>query len=160
MTDPNRYRSPDRVSRWASSDGKSGVGRRGFASLDALFSILPIVFMVLIAMNMVVFISNRAAERSHQEQLFDKLVSIADYTVKSGAIMRNGSVRYPNWLDAGRITRGYIEGLRENASISGLSIFIAESEIATNENGYDICIYRLVVLGNAKDIRRLFVCGR
>jgi hypothetical protein len=92
-------------------------------------------------------------------------VSIADYTVKSGAAIRNGSIRYPNWLAEGSVTEDYVEGLRKRTGLSRLSIVIERSDAQNTEPETGnppvsgTCIYRLVVVGQTKEIRRLFVCG-
>jgi len=139
---------------------------KGFMSLDALFSIVPIALMVFLAMDMRSMLSQEATERSQQQVVFDKLVPIADYTVKSGAVMRNGSARYPNWIDEGVLGDGYVEDLRGRAGLGALSISLeragpgSESE---SGSGYardgSVCIYRIVVIGQEKGLGRLFVCG-
>jgi hypothetical protein len=110
--------------------------------------------MLLMAANLALFLSREAAGRFHDRQVFDKLVSIADFTVKSGAIVRNGSVRYPNWLSEGNLTDDYSEGLRQEAGLSSLSISLG----APDDKG-GVCIYRVVAVGDSKAIQRLFVCG-
>jgi hypothetical protein len=127
---------------------------RGFASLDALFSLLPIVLIVFIMMNASAALAKHAIDASSRQALFDRLVSAGDYTVKSGAARHEGGVRYPNWLDADAISVGYVSDLRGRAGLE--SLYVSFDEPA---EPYGMCIYRLVVVGDGKEIRRLIVCG-
>jgi len=128
---------------------------RGFTSFDALFSLVPMTMMLFFLMNIGASLTKQADGRMERQQAFDRLVSVADYTVKSGAAMRNGSVRYPNWVDGAKITDGYVEDLR---AMSGLR----ELEITMDgpDDRMEFCISRLVVVGGGKHIGRIFVCGR
>jgi Flp pilus assembly protein CpaB len=133
--------------------GRGKGAGNGFASMDALFSILPIALMAFLAMNMGSMLSHEAAERSQQQIVFDKLVSVADYTVKSGAVMRNGSIRYPNWIDEAMLAEEYAENLRAKIGLESLTISLGEPD------SEGMCIYRIVVMGQEKRLGRLFVCG-
>ena len=126
---------------------------KGMMSFDALFSLLPLILMSVFVMDMMLSIGHSIEERSQEEEVFDKLVSIADYTVKAGAVMKDGSVRYPNWIDEERLTASYIEDLRERMGLSELYIS------TDGPDGYQTCIYRIIVTGGEKRISRLFVCG-
>jgi len=127
---------------------------RGFASLDALFCLLPIVLIVFIMMNASASLANHTRAASSRQALFDRLVSVADYTVKSGAAQHEGGVRYPNWLDADALSVGYVSDLRRRAGLESLHVSFDEPA-----EPYGMCIYRLVVVGDEKEIRRLFICG-
>ncbi len=127
---------------------------KGFSSFDSMFSLLPLVMMLLFVMELSSHITHDAAEKTHRQQLFNKVVSIADYTVKSGAVRKDGEMKYPNWLDELSISKPYTEGLRERAGLSRLEISIQEPQ----EN-FPVCIYRIVVLGDHKKPARLYVCG-
>ncbi|MBU0532975.1 hypothetical protein KKB44_05780 [Candidatus Micrarchaeota archaeon] len=126
----------------------------GFSSFDAVFSILPQVLMLIFLLNISFFVTHNSAEAIHKQQILDKLVSIADYTVKIGAVKRADDIRYPNWFEANFITPSYVEDLRIRAELSELYI----STDKPSEN-FQVCIYRLVVTGDNKQINRLFVCG-
>ena len=127
---------------------------RGFVSFDALLSLVPLVLILSLAMQASAMQAAAASERFSRQQLFDKLVSVADYTVKSGAAERDPGLRYPNWLDSSLLTPSYAEALAAQAGVRSLYIGPEEPEA-----GYEICIYRIVAYGEEKAIGRLFVCG-
>lgn len=139
MTRPNRYRP-----------------FAGFASLDALFSVVPVAMMLFFAMNAGASIGKQAGERMERQQAFDRLVSVADYTVGSGAVLRNGSVRYPNRVDVAAISEAYVEDLRARAGLRELRVSVGEPDGA----GAGFCIRRLAVAGGDMRIVSVFVCGR
>lgn len=127
---------------------------KGSISFDALLSIIPVMMMLVFLLNISSMLSQGAAETMHRQHVFDKLVSVADYTVKTGAVRRSGDIRYPNWLETGAITSEYIEDLRLRTGLSRLYL----STDGPDED-YPACIYRLIVTGDDKRIARLFVCG-
>jgi hypothetical protein len=126
----------------------------GFSSFDAMLSMLPVMLMMLFLLNVSLLSASSVEDRMHRQEVFDKLVSIADYTVKSGAVRRVDDIRYPNWVDGALLTESYTEGLRQRASLDSLHISLHEPDQA-----YQACIYRLVVIGDDKAISRLHVCG-
>jgi len=130
---------------------------KGFASFDALFCLVPILLMLSLLMQASSSLSNQAQEQSHSQQIFDKLVSVADYTVKIGAVVRYGNetkIRYPNWIDADALSEKYVEDLRTRADLEELSIgFDPPSSPSA------FCIYRIVVVGDQKTITKMYVCG-
>jgi len=114
----------------------------------------------MLAFNAAHTLTDEAVERINRQQVFDKLVSVADYTVKQGAAVSEDmgaiageEVRYPNWVDDSKITDQYRESLRKRANLNGLSIEL------TNPGDGSYCIYRIVVVGSGKDIDLLYVCG-
>jgi hypothetical protein len=126
----------------------------GFASFDAMLSVVPVMLMMLFLLNLSSLSASSVDERMHRQEVFDKLVSIADYSVKSGAVMRVDDIRYPNWVDGALLTDSYAEDLRVRASLGELYISLREPDDA-----YQACIYRLVVTGDEKALKRLHVCG-
>ncbi len=126
---------------------------KGVISFDALLSMIPIILIFVFMMNAMFFIGRTTEERSQRQDILDKLVSIADYTVKSGAVVKDGSVRCPNWIEEGKLTASYVDDLRERAGLSELYISLEGPE------EHQTCIYRIVVTGGQKEISRLFVCG-
>lgn len=129
---------------------------RGFASFDAVFSLVPIAMMVLFLMAACAFLAKQAAERMERQQAFDRLVSVADYTVKSGAVVRNGSARHPNWIDGAKIDDAYVEDLRARSGLRELQVSVG----GDGAGGAQFCIYRLAAVGGGRSIERIFVCGR
>jgi len=126
---------------------------KGTVSFDALFSIIPLLLMFVFLLDMMSFIGHDAEQRSHSQDVFDRLVSIADYTVKTGAVKKDEKISHPNWIEEQKLTSSYTEDLRTRAGLSSLYISLQEP------GDYNTCIYRLVVTGEEKAIRRLFVCG-
>lgn len=124
---------------------------KGFASFDALASLVPILLVLLILWQTSISMAKASNDVMDNQQRFNKLVSIADYTVKSGAVMRDENIRYPNWIDEGLLTESYADSLMEQTDLETLHIGMQA------EGG--MCIYRLVVSGQEKTIKRLFVCG-
>jgi hypothetical protein len=140
--------------------------------------------MVLMASAMAALVSMDREVRWQSQILFDKLVSIADYTVKSGAVVREGPLRHPNWIDPALLGADYENGLKEKAGLDALEIFLEYGDGAGGDAavsgfqfpvsdgsggpgfgrsggaGRGTCIYRLVVSGPGRDISRLLVCGR
>lgn len=126
---------------------------RGFITIDGMISLLPILLIVFLLVESTSFLSNSNAQASHNQKIFNKLISIADYTIKSGAAIHQNNIRYPNWIDEQKINAQFIDNLRQK---TGLSTLYIGTEIQQN---YSTCIYRLVVVEHNKEIKKLFVCG-
>ena len=126
----------------------TNIRYKGNISFDALFSVLPMVMMF----SLLIQIMHLLGETNGQQEKFDKLVSVADYTVKIGAVHSEEKVRYPNWIEESRITSSYVADLKEKMELETLHISMQPEDGLT-------CIYRLVVAGEEKKISRLFVCG-
>ncbi|MEM4336019.1 MAG: hypothetical protein QXY61_03370 [Candidatus Anstonellales archaeon] len=128
---------------------------RGFISIDLMLSIVPIVLMLLFYVQYSVYYTHRTVEVMERQSTFNKLVTIADYVVKMRAKtvsdeVGNPQAVYPNWLDEDSL--GFdVKKMQEDAGLDKLSIGFSK--------GDGICIYRIVVYGEDKEIRRLFVCG-
>jgi hypothetical protein len=134
---------------------------RGFASFDALFSLVPMTMMLLFLLNFDACLTKQAGERMERQQTFDRLASVADYTVKSGAVMRNGSVRHPNWIDGAKISEEYIEDLRARSGLWELRVSVGDGWANGGpDDAMEFCICRLALVGGDKRIARIFVCGR
>ena len=128
---------------------------RGFISIDLMLSIVPIMLMLLFYVQYSVYYSARTMEAMERQSTFNKLVAIADYVVKTKARTvadetGNPKAVYPNWLTDDSMNFD-VEKIRESAGLERLSIGFSEGE--------GICVYRIVVYGEDKRIRRLFVCG-
>ncbi len=95
-------------------------------------------------------IERSAVHSETQQRTFNALVSLADYTVRSGAVVHTETISYPNWIDEHEITSGYVERLRIASGLTELSIAFEPSDRG-------ICIYRIVVV--AKEPKQLFFCG-
>jgi len=107
-------------------------------------------------MNAAQFLTRSAGEQMLNQEVFDKVVSIADYIVKQGAAktgtIGSEEVRYPNLIDSSKINAGLEQSLAAKAGLSSLTIQLdAPGDEST-------CIYR-IVLDESEDIRKLYVCG-
>jgi|YelNatPaOPRAMG01_1025707.scaffolds.fasta_scaffold01307_23 hypothetical protein len=128
---------------------------KGFISIDLMLSIVPIMLMLLFYVQYSMYYSARTIEVMERQTTFNKLVAIADYVVKMRAKTLddeagNPAAVYPNWL-TDESMKINVDKMREDAGLEKLSIGF--------QKGQGICIYRLVVYGEDKEIRRLFVCG-
>ncbi|MGB9718973.1 MAG: hypothetical protein ACPL06_00055 [Candidatus Anstonellales archaeon] len=128
---------------------------KGFISIDLMLSIVPIVLMLLFYVQYSVYYSARTIEVMERQTMFNKLVAVADYIVKIKANTikdetGNPKAVYPNWLTDDSMDFD-VEKIKQDAGLEKLSISF--------DKGEGICIYRIVVYGEEKEIRRLFVCG-
>lgn len=131
------------------------AARGGFLSFDALLSLAPILLMGLFVLSVSAALAGSAADSMHRQEVFDKVVSAADYTVKSGwARVGEDGLKRPNWMADGPIGPDYVEWLRRQEGLAELEISYAEPEGA-----HGVCIYRLVAIGEKREIARLFACG-
>ena len=120
--------------------------------MDALASMVPMLLILFVLWQASISLATTSADTMETQQKFNKLVSIADYTVKSGAVLREDNIRYPNWIDGNLLTENYAASLKESAGLDALHIgFYPEGSM---------CVYRLVIVGQEKSIRRLFVCSQ
>ncbi|VVC04151.1 Uncharacterised protein [Candidatus Bilamarchaeum dharawalense] len=126
----------------------------GFVAIDAMVSLIPILLILIILIETVSFFSNETATGAHHQKIFNRLVGIADYVVKSGAVVEEGEIRYPNWIDEKKLNAITIETLRDGSDLSSLYIGVKSPSLS-----YSVCIYRIVVIGSEKQIKQLFVCG-
>lgn len=122
---------------------------RGVFSLDLLASVLPLVLILAITINTSYQLADGANEGLKEQQLFNKLVSVADFVVKNaGAKIENETIK-PNLIDEERL-KDIDEGdLEEKLEIKNLYIGF--------ENKDRYCIYRIVLYEG--EIRKLFICG-
>lgn len=128
---------------------------KAFLSFDGMFSTVPVILMLCFVLSISAILAHDAAEKIHRQRVFDRLVSIADYTVKAGAARTTPEgLRYPNWVDESRLTDAYADDLKTRAGL-------AELQISFSKPGtpFDACIYRIVVAGEDRHIARIFVCG-
>jgi len=122
-----------------------------------MFSIIPLLLMVSFTIHSSSHITERTCDYVESQVVFDKLVSIGDYMVKVGGVKKEDyglgvSKRYPNWIDEDRLGRLDVDGIKNEAGLDSLYVSL-------DEPGEGTCIYRIVVAGEEKAIRKLFVCG-
>lgn len=137
--------------------GSTASRSRAFVTFDGLFSIIPALIIILFTMNVANFLTDDSVERMHEQQQFDKLVSIADYVVKQGAVktgkIGNTDVRYPNWIEQAKVNSALADDLKKRANLKALSIKLG------GPGEESVCVYRIVVVGDSKNITTLYVCG-
>jgi hypothetical protein len=112
--------------------------------------------ILLFALNAAHHLTNSASEEMHNQQVFDKLVSIADYVVKQGAvktgIIGSETVRYPNWIETSKVNSVLESSLQTKTKLGSLSIQL------DTPGPESVCVYR-IVLDESESIRKLYVCG-
>ncbi len=128
---------------------------KGFISFDGLLTTVPLFMIIVFVMNVSALLLQNTESAVKNQQLFDKLVSAADYSVKVGLAKHDDAVRYPNLISQNPDAQ-YSEKLRKLLELSSLYISFEKPDA----RDYSICIYRLVVLDEPeRPIRKLYVCG-
>jgi len=132
---------------------------RGNISYDSLLSLLPLILTVIFTLTAVSRIHALAESSLTEQDKFDRLVSISEYIVKEAAVKKElsdipfSSVSYPNWIESEeKLNELNIADLETRIGINNLQIGFIVRDNAT-------CIHRLVVVGEFKNIKQLFVCG-
>ena len=132
---------------------------KGVISYDSLLSLLPLLLTVVFTLYAVSHLHKSADTSVAQQEKFDKLVSISEYIVKEAAVKKElgvlpfSSLSYPNWIESEEKPNDInIIQLENRSGISNLHIGFVPQDGAT-------CIYRLVVVGESKEIKQLFICG-
>ncbi len=142
----------------------NGPGRKAMLSFDGMFSIIPMLFILTITLSAANFLTKSSLERMDRQQVFDKLVSIADRVVKQDGVMTEcigtgfsgcENARYPNWIDRSKINNALASDLKTKAGLNSLSISLD----VPGPDEYPICIYRIVVVDSNREITKLYVCG-
>ncbi|MFH1221570.1 MAG: hypothetical protein V1492_00620 [Candidatus Micrarchaeota archaeon] len=128
---------------------------KAFISYDALFSILPVVFLVAFILQVMAFVAADANQVMDKRATFDFLVVTADYAVKSGAAETDAAGNtIPNWLSQQKLQQLQNE-LNENVA-RNISLSLGSPGPGS------VCIYRLVAVGSSPrsgKIDKLYVCG-
>ncbi|MDO8553294.1 MAG: hypothetical protein Q7S22_00675 [Candidatus Micrarchaeota archaeon] len=132
---------------------------KGNISYDSLLSLLPLVLTVVFTLTAISRIHSMTDISIAQQEKFDRLVSISEYVVKEAIVKKDldimpfSSLSHPNWIESEeKLNELNIVDLETRSGINNLQIGFVARENAT-------CIYRLVVVGESKDIKQLFVCG-
>ena len=145
------------------------TGKYAFISFDTMLSVLPLIIMVTYTLNYAVLMIENNDQNIRKQVLHNKLVSIANLLVNELAAKKMFSDNSPepiasikpNWVDENELAKVDIEGLRKTMDLVKLDLHWNEN--AENEEDKKqhakTCIYRLVVFGESREIRQLFVCG-
>ncbi len=118
---------------------------KGAIIFDSIMSMVPIVMIFL------VFFQYIAILLPSEDGKISKLISVSEYTVKTGAAYRENGIRYPNWVDTGKISEGYVNDISSRMGLENLKI--------STVPGDGTCIYRIVTLGPDRVVSKLFFCG-
>ncbi|MFH1785279.1 MAG: hypothetical protein ABH842_02535 [Candidatus Micrarchaeota archaeon] len=126
----------------------------GFIALDGLISLLSVILIIFLLTKTISILSSTDATNARHQKIMNKIIAIADNVVKNSAAIHINDVKYPNWIDEQKLNKNLTENLREKTDLSKLYL-------GTNppSETYPICIYRIVVTGDEKEIKQLFVCG-
>ncbi|MBI5227994.1 hypothetical protein HY988_05385 [Candidatus Micrarchaeota archaeon] len=134
--------------------------RKAFFSIDALMSVLPVILMVVFVFQIYANTANQVSKSAANQQLFDKLVSIGDAVVHDPANLYTNQTKaknlQANWLNQNAPLDAKKTQFSQVANIPNL--YLALAYPGPNDK-YDICIYRLVVVGDQQEIKKLFICG-
>ena len=122
---------------------------RAFVSFDTMLAALPIIIMMVYTVKMTAIIWESGNMQLETQEKFDKLVSAANYLVNYGLVKKDGDKYYPNWVIG--VDGTVVEKVKEAGGFDYLHVGF--------EKGSGTCIYRLIVYGEKKEIRQLFVCG-
>ena len=130
---------------------------KAFIAFDTLFSIIPILLIIIYTFTYANQLQKSYLESLEQTKLENKLVSIANLVVTNLAAKKSLEQEHdanyiqPNWIVEEELTKVDRENLRKTLNL-------AQLYIDWEPEGKN-CIYRLVVFGEQKETRQLFVCG-
>lgn len=117
-----------------------------------MLATIPVLLIVAYTMSNAVNYKNSYDNYVSNQNSFDRIVSSADYLVEYGLAVRSKEGYYPNWIM--NIDQETIKKTKEN---SGLKNFAVEFDNPPLDNS--TCIYRIVVYGSEKEIRKIYFCG-
>lgn len=135
---------------------------KGFVSFDLLFAALPVLIMVSYLFTVISLTTESANSYAESTELSQKLSAIADYLVKRGAVERElqgtkflGTASYrPNVIDETELDNFQYYKADELGAAVGISNLDASFEKTDG-----VCVYRLVVVGEEMELKKLYVCG-
>lgn len=120
---------------------------KGILFYDTLFSLIPLLLLINYGLFYINYSQSKSSQLLHQQNVFDKLVSAADYLVKIGLTKKSDGEIYPNLIT------GTDFNYEELASKIGLNHVYAGFIQKEKLN----CIYRLVIYED--EIKKLYICG-
>ena len=127
---------------------------KAMLSLDCLFSLLPILLIIFYTLTITSLIVEKSNKLAQSQILFDKLTSIADYTVELALAEKTEDARWPSLVKTTTLDESEIAQLRVTFDLNALSI--------GDEPSSATCIYRLVIVDkdiDSKEIEKIYVCG-
>ncbi|MEM3541038.1 MAG: hypothetical protein QXF86_02385 [Candidatus Bilamarchaeaceae archaeon] len=135
--------------------------KRAFLSYDAMFSIMPLLFLVVLVFQLMSLISSDSIYTLQKRELFNTLVAIADYAVKIGLATKDANDNLqPNLIDESKIPFLVLQ-INNGLENSNSNIRKIQISLDTPSSSSQMCIYRLVVVDSlgGNQIKKLYVCG-
>lgn len=141
----------------------------GAIFLDLIFATLPIILIVVYTLTHAAYLSDNGAKNLEEQIVFHKLVSVSDIMVKQLAAQKSGggwdSKIEPNLIDEDRFYSINPSAVAESIGLNSLYIGFEPQGAqrvqsgTKNSNPNSICIYRIVVVSESSEIKKLFICG-
>ncbi|MFH2106389.1 MAG: hypothetical protein ABII22_03955 [Candidatus Micrarchaeota archaeon] len=114
--------------------------QKGFVTLDVMLSMIPIILILMYGLNTISQLKQGTENNILEKQAFDKLYLISEQSVKQGMDVKREGMNFENWIDSSKM-------LNEKKEIS----------IGFEPDGGN-CIYRIVALGEMKEIKKIYFC--
>ena len=139
----------------------------GAVFLDLIFATLPIILIVVYTLTHAAYLSDNRIRNLEEEVTFHKLVSVSDIIVKQLAVQKSGggwdSKFEPNLIDESELSSINPSAVAESIGLKSIYIGFephgAQSVQSGTKKQNSICVYRIVVSGEFREIRKLFICG-
>lgn len=133
----------------------------GVVFLDLIFAILPIILIVVYTLTHAAYLSDNGTKNLEAQVVFHKLVSVSDVVVKQIASEKSGggwdAKSEPNLVSAEGVAAIDTNALRDKLGLKSLSIRLSDESGTKIQSS--ICIYRIVVAGEFREIKKLLICG-
>ena len=141
--------------------------KRGFASFDALLSILVVVIIIVQTISIQSTLLRFSSDALEDQILFDKLTVISEYAVQNLVAKKDisivpgddeNNIIYPNLVTGAELQKfnkndpTKTNQLAKEVGLNKLSIDLVQKD-------YRFCITRLVLYEDTNEIKQLFVCG-
>lgn len=122
---------------------------RAFLFLDFLFCIIPVLLMVITALNVSQILFSNFENQLQDQILMNKLISISDYVVRYEIVEKDSDHYIPNQISETELSNFNSEKLKEKMDLDYLYIGFEEGE--------GNCMYRIVLY--KEKIEKLYFCG-
>ena len=126
-----------------------GNQHKAFLFLDFLFSLLPVILMLALALQLSYKFISESESNLNNQILLNKLISISDYVIRYAAAEKNQNFYLPNKISNSEFSSLNMNDLEEKLGISNLYIGFEEQQ--------NTCNCRIVLYENK--IEKLYFCG-
>lgn len=127
----------------------------GLLSLDALFFLLPVLLLVFYVFSTIFLLVEKSNNFIKDQTLFNKLVSVGDYTTELALAEKTDTSRLPNLVKKLSLSETETNNLKDTFDFKKLSV--------SEEQTGGVCIYRLVVFHSddldLERIEKIYFCG-